>query len=215
MLFPTTDVLTTFTQADGPLPAQWSTPVESGEPGAPSVFSNAMVGVSSTDCSAWWNVETFGSDTEVFCTLPTGSDKSAPIYLYARTASENTAGVDAYTIVFSLQSDEIDVYRVINNVAAGPLLTIPHVHVLGSQYGMRVSDAGADIFIEVFEDGDSLGSTTDIGQQSAFPGPGHIGAGLYGGGNSLTRSIDNFGGGTVVVPDSVMLVMGMLGTGRV
>ncbi len=198
MAFPTTPLLDDFNRADGALGSNWSTPVESGEPGTPTIFSNAMVAPGSTDASAWWNPTTFGPDTEVFGTIPSASDKSAAIYLFARTASENSSGSDNYTVVFILQSNTIEVYRNINNVGTGPILSISHTHTVGSQYGMRVSTVGADNFIEVFKDGVSLGSTTDVGQAANVPGPGHIGAGLFGGGSSLTRAWDNFGGGTVV-----------------
>lgn len=198
MAFPTTPILDDFNRADGALGSNWSTPVESGEPGTPTIWTNVFVAPGSTDSSAWWNPTTFGPDTEVFATIPTGVDKSAACYLFARTASENSAGSDNYTVVFILQTNTIEVYRNVNNVGTGPILSISHTHIVGSQYGMCVTTVGADNFIEIFKDGVSLGSTTDVGQAANVPGPGHIGAGLFGGGNSLTRSWDDFGGGTVV-----------------
>lgn len=201
MAFPTTPILDDFNRADGALGANWTNPIEAGNP-APTVFSNAAVGTGSVFNDAYWNPSTF-LNVEVYCSIPAAATSWAVGLLYARTNNEGPSTND-YKLVFH-STDGLNIYRQIGGVDTGPLASdAATLAVAGMKVGMRVTNVGADIFLEIWADTGSgwtlRASATDTGAIASFPAvaaAGHIGFDLYGDGASLTRSIDNFGGGTV------------------
>jgi hypothetical protein len=205
-MFPASGILDDFNRAnEGPPPsANWTGFVGLSQGDNLEVISNQL-GTTTTDASAWWNVSTFGPDCEVYCTLPVVS--GANVYLYARGANPGTGTLDAY-LVFWSSGGNVFTYRIDNDILTQ----------LGTQVALSLA-ANDKLGLEVVGDdltiyADTAGSWTsrDAHVDATYSAAGFIAIGT----NNTASRFDDFGGGTVVAASTdVMLVMGMLGTGRI
>lgn len=220
MAFPTTSVLDSFTRANGGLGAAWTSPVLSGD-STPTISSNVVIGPSGLFSSSYWNAGTF-NDSECYLTIPAGSTSFSQTTLYLRLSSPGGGSSTCYYVQFDA-SGGIDIVRVAAGSSSGSLSHIATNAAAGWKIGAAAKTSGNDVTIEVWADSGSgwtmLGSYTNTGVLSGTPAlaSGYVGFQLFGN-NATTRSIDDFGGGTVGTLGStpqVMLPMGMLGTRRV
>lgn len=197
MAFPTTSVLTTLTGADeDPISegGNWSGPTRSGIRQMARVsnrIERSAIGAAGS-YGSWWNVQTFGPDTEVFCTLTgtfaagetcqvigrvhnPGDAALAEFYLAAYTGGTGfrcfkclTGG--SFTQIGSTNATAASVNDKLGLEVIGT--SIKAYHFTGGSWVQRVS-----------------GTDTDI------TGTGYIGIEM----NATDQSADDFGGGTVVV----------------
>jgi len=204
MAFPTTPVLDSFNRSDGGLGADWTSPnVFSGD-SSPTILSNVVKAGASVYGSAYWDVATFGPDTEVYLTIPAGATSFSAGFLTARGQNINTGTQAEYQLQFDASAG-IDLKRTINDAQSASLLHLTDLLGAGDKVGMCVKTSGNNNIIEVWLDTGSgwtlAGSVTDTNANSTYPiiaNAGYIGFSVYGN-NLTTRSIDDFGGGTVVV----------------
>jgi len=102
MAFPTTGVLDNFNRAS--IGSDWTEDIYD--------FGDANFAISSNQASpgniyyssAWWNVETFGADSEVYVTIATLPGAGEGIGLGIRYADVGTNGVDGYNIYYEKAS---------------------------------------------------------------------------------------------------------------
>lgn len=192
MAFPSTSVLDAFNRANGALGANWGGPIDPSDT-VPTIFSNAMVGTASVFNSAYWNVSTY-LNTECYFTYT--SDEW--VYAFSRIGAPNTAGLDC---VFSRVRDsgnEIETYIVVDGATVASDTTTGAITGSG-QFGTYTRNSGDDILVDTYLNGSIIRSSTFTGAVSLYPAvavAGYLGVALYGDGDSLTRSIDDFGGGT-------------------
>lgn len=195
MAFPTTGILDAFNRANGALGSNWGAVFGSHD--VPYIWTNAMVGVSSADNSAYWNAATY-QDCEVY------ADMDADTYgvLYARLSDPNTGTENLMVGRFRADTDQI-LFGIVYN---GSLVTGDWLNTIGvtvpaaCQIGMTVTNDGNDYDLEFFLDAVSAGTYTVTNGAVTYPdlaAAGYIGLQLYGGGDTLGRSLDNFGGGTI------------------
>lgn len=196
MAFPTTPVLDDFNRANGALGANWGAPSASGD-ATPTIFSNAMVAGSGVYGSAYWNPATY-LDCEVYATFTHDS----ACFVWTRIHDANTAGLDVVYSLFHIDTGTIEVLADVNgsNVWAPASITGLTL-VSGDQFGMTTQNIADDIVVEVFQNGVSRGVKTLTGGVTTYAATiasaGNIGVALFGGGDTLARSLDNFGGGSL------------------
>lgn len=222
MAFPTTPLLDSFTRADGGLGSAWTSPVEPGDQ-TPVIFTNAVSTTASLYGSAYWNAGTVGPDSECYMTIPAGVTlfENARCLLRAQNLGTGTACM--YRVRFDHGAGNIQISRMYNNVASAVLATIAVDPLAGWKIGAAVKNVGADIQVEAWADSGGgwaqQGSTyVDTGAIASFPNlanDGFIAFKFYGAGAAdLRRQIDDFGGGTIIVPSAGgQRKMTLLGTG--
>jgi len=202
--FPTTSVLDDFNRADGALGSNWTAPMQAQQ--TPVVYTNAVSGAASDYSSAYWNVSAFGDDCETFMTIPAGATSHDGVYIHAKYRNVGTGTECGYTINY-LAASGATVYRRYTNGWSGALATDATGVSPGDKCGVCVKKVGGDYVVEVWHAPVGTGiwglevSYTDTGAVATYPdldGVGYSGFALWGSGNaSLTRQIDDFGGGTV------------------
>lgn len=203
MAFPTTSVLEAFT-GTGALSANWTAPAYAGD-STPERFSDVCTAPASVYGSAYWDAATYGPDAEVFCTSPAAATGQSQIVLWCKIKDPGGANSCNYAGIFDFGAETVAVYR--QYTGADNLLSTPSLTLsVGDKIGLCGKTSGADLLVEVWSDSGSgwtLRSTiTDTGAVATYPdlasAGGWIGFALYGDGlTTVTRSIDDFGGGTV------------------
>jgi len=203
MAFPTTPVLDDFNRSNGAIGSNWSTPAVGSSDVAPTINTNVVIAGTSVYGSAYWNVETFGPDCEVYMTIPAAATGWSAGFLTCRAQDINTASQDEYQIQIDV-SGGIDLKRTINDTQSAVLLALADVINAGDKIGMRVITQGNDNLIEIWADVGAgwvmLDDYLDVNANSTYPviaNAGYIAFALYGN-SAVTRSIDDFGGGTYV-----------------
>lgn len=202
MPFPSTPILDDFNRANGGLGANWTWPADGTGANEPTINTNVVIGPSGVFSSAYYNVATSGPDQEVYCILPGASFVSVSLM----TRIQN-AGLGTYCSYFCDfdSAGGIDLSRNYNNSNSGVLYTVSRNATPNDGIGLRTLTVGGDIVNEIWLGGGGgayslLGSYTDVGAVATFPllaNAGYPGFRQWGNG-ATTRSIDNFGGGTVV-----------------
>lgn len=210
MAFPTTSVLDTFTQANGALSANWTAPFIAGGD-VPTVNTNMMIGPSPVldplTASAYWNVSTFGPDSEVYATVPASATSSEWCILFLRAQNMGTGTYCAYRCFANIGSDALGIYRWYNNAQAAVVYEDAQTMAVGDKWGFSAVTSGTDIILTAYRDSGAgfvqVIQVTDTNVISGSPllgNAGYIAAQLYGSG-STTRALDDFGGGTLVPPE--------------
>lgn len=193
MAFPTTSVLDDFNRADGGLGSNWGAPAFPGH-GTPTVWTNAMVAPGSTWSNAYWSAATY-QDCEVYATMT----HDTGMRVMARLSDPGGTSVDYIDAIFRVDNDTIELYWGIDWSDVGSWGPTTYTISDGDQCGLRVTNDGDDIVVEIYVNGTLAHTETITGGVTSYPtlaAAGYIGAGHYGGGNNLSRSLDNFGGGT-------------------
>lgn len=191
MAFPTTSVLDSFGQAnEDPLSSsgKWSGPTESGHAQL-QVTSNTATGHSSGSSSSWWNVTTFGPDTEAYITISTKGNTGATDYLWINLQTPGTAGIDGYFIAYNYLAgtDTQEIYRIDNDGFTRLGAAISTEYSAGD--GLGVDNVAG--LINVYRNNAGWAS---VGNRSdSTYGTGYIGLGA----DRDVERLDDFGGGTV------------------
>jgi hypothetical protein len=197
--FPTTSVLDTFTQADGALSGSWTNdPFGTTQP-APTVATNAMA-FGTFGCAAWWNVSTFGADSETFCTISTKPANGDFLQVFGRIQTPGSTAGDAYKVELGAAAgtDTLDFYRVINGVDTAVGTTTSLEFNVGDKIGLEVLGTGATVTLNCYRHNGtswSLAATMSDTDALRIVSAGNIGVGLFQ--TTATGRIDDFGGGTV------------------
>lgn len=198
MAFATTSTLDTFDRAnEGPPPsANWTTAVLSGSgtghDGLEVSGSGQCKGNGGNDNFGYWNVETFGPNTEVFCNIDVMAD-GLFMHLYLGLTNMGVGSTDGYVMRFDKRADT-DQFNigVVNNAA----ITFLHAGIsneitLTDQIGFERIESTLTAYHKPV-----AGSWTPLlsVDDSTHTSDGYIGMMLRGG----TQLADDFGGGTVV-----------------
>lgn len=191
MAFPTTSVLDDFNRADEgpPLSTNWSSPGMWGyPPGGPlTLISNEAKGsVSGYYNDAYWNVQTFGPDCEVYAKFSLKSNIAE--YVAARITTPGDGTTDGYA-AFGITSG-IMVARIDNGVYTMLGSVLSATYEDGLSIGLEITDDTIVTFTKP-----PGGSWANAGERtdSTYSSAGYIIIGTHGQGGS----IDDFGGGTI------------------
>lgn len=193
MAFPTTGVLDNFNRTDAAtLGANWTADILAAGYGSWAVASNTADATGFD--SNWWNVSSFGPDSEAFVTVVTAP--TASLRLYINIQSAGSSGMDAYELSFGPTSAFI--LRMDNG-------TRTQLSSLGS--GVANGDK-----VGLENIGDTLQAYKDTGSGWAAWGSAVAGGGSFGAGhigiwaqNDNAAFLDDFGGGTVVTAGGVVV----------
>jgi hypothetical protein len=213
MAFPTTGILDDFNRADeGPPPsASWSA---NGLEAASTLSVVSNVAKDSSSNGGFWGASV-GPDSEAYVTLSTLQADGQLLYVFIRAAQIGSVGTaDGYAFRFTREDSNPGFnarwYRLDNGTLT--LLGLSYNDTAGAiSAGIKIgADAvGSDLTIYVNKSGTWV--STVARSDSTYSSAGLIGMSLV----SSTPSADDFGGGTISSAPTVMLAMGMLGTGRV
>lgn len=189
MAFPTTSVLTSFTQGDGN--AAGFTPLWDSDNPIYVTSNQARCNAAGSSADGGWSAGTVGPDCEAYLTISTLSS-GKNIYVYVRCSVLNTLnGPNAYRVHYN-GTDTVTIERY--DRAAGQATTlgasISATFGAGDKLGIEV--VGNVITAYKYSSGAwaALGNRTD----STYPDAGYIGLEVQ---DSAYR-VDDFGGGTVV-----------------
>jgi hypothetical protein len=137
--FPLTGILDNFNRADGPLGANWTASIETGQP-LPSISSNQVVIAASS--SAMWNPSSFGANQEAFCAV-SGLGKVA---LWTRLA-RNGGSPTGYWMLLDSGGTRLTLSKVVGDGFA----QIGNQVTVGSgvlRFGVRVSGSVIKAFVD-------------------------------------------------------------------
>ena len=191
MAFPDTAVLDNFNRAaEGPPPsANWTLLFGVGSKTDGTSYVRGSAGTSG-DNGSYWNVQTFGPDTEAFVkvtTVPGAAD------LYLRLANVPGATTDGYDVSINAASNLLRYYRVDNAVFTLLGSTESQTISNGDSWGGTIIGSTLQIYYKV-----GAGAWTAMGTgrtDSTYSAAGYIGVTL----DDDTGQLDDFGGGTITV----------------
>lgn len=197
MAFPTTGVLDDFDRAS--IGSNYTAIYGGG--GLPRIVSSTIIDKgASSFCDAFYNVATYGADSEVYIDIVTKPANGNYVWLYARLQTPTTSGFDGYELQCNALAgtDTIELYRCVNTVFT-LLATYTVEFASGDSVGMDVTGTGATVAVTAYRrpSGGSWGAvgTYNDTNWNRITAAGYVGLG--GGGDSGWR-LDNLGGGTVV-----------------
>lgn len=187
--FPQTSILDNFNRAnEGPPPSiNWTTGLD-GSAGGFSVDANEAEGLNGVVSSAWWNVQNFGPDIEVYATI--GSVKGAT-RLHFRAQQEGTSTWDGYTLLAYTPTNELFVYRVDNGVQTQLGVAIAQTISSGDSFGAKMVGSTITVYYKI-----GAGSWTEVGTRTdgTYTGAGKLAMSTF---DATPINVDNFGGGTI------------------
>jgi hypothetical protein len=190
MSFPTTSILDDFNRtAEGPPPsANWTLVFGVGSKTDGTCLVRGSTG-SGNDNGSYWNVETFGPDTEVFATVTT---KTGFCDLLVRLANVPGATTDGYSVAINSSTNLVRHFRIDNAVftllGANESQTITN----GDSWGYKMIGSTMQAYYKV-----GAGPWLAIGSgrsDSTYSAAGYIGLTM----ESSSAQYDNFGGGSIV-----------------
>lgn len=199
MAFPTQSVIDDFNRAS--IGANWTTdPMGAGD-GALALASDQVDG-DGTDDSGYYNVTTYGPNTEVFvdCTTWAASSNQKGISLFARITTPGAGTCDGYRMRFLFDSvsgsnDLCTFDRIDNGTATEVAFSSPTNHATSDSFGFELSGSTMKGYRK------RSGTWTEIFSSSdgTYTGAGSIGLAV-----NDTSNADNFGGGTFTPPTQVV-----------
>lgn len=196
--FPTTEVLDNFNRSNGSIGANWG-----GDTGNYSINSNQLDIGSTGDI--YWTDASFGVNQEVFVTLSTVDTNATEIDLVLKGQGTNYEdGVLA--VLYDPGNEIVQVWTNTPNVgweSYGNNIAV--IFEDGDRFGAR---AMADGTVEVYRN-DTLIATRDVSGWAHADEGGYIGLWFEGASNMI---VDDFGGGTVVMPTPTPTVPGPTST---
>jgi hypothetical protein len=212
MAFPTTGVLDNFNRADAPLGASWSQgPLNFAANAGLTIASNVVArGTQASDFrqDSYWNPSTFGPACEVHCKITTVDTVDGQgITLFARFVNIGSGTSDGYGL--GVEGDGTNMARwVIQRYTNGAWEAN-----LGAPVTQTVA-AGDSVGLE------SVGSTLNAYHKPAagswtllfsrtdatYAAAGNVGLSMAG----TTVRVDDFGGGTLIVPISARVPKGII-----
>lgn len=192
MAFPTTSVLDNFNRTnEGPPPsASWSGPVFSGH-GQLKVSSNTCIPDGAGNKNDYWNVATFGPDSEAFVTI-TSKGATAWVDVFVRLASPGTTGVDGYSVEMDSGAATVTHYRIDNGVLTALGSAISQAFSNGDALGLKIVGSTLQAYRQ--PSGGSWATLGTTRSDSTYTAAGNIG--LHAANTSVV--MDDFGGGTAL-----------------
>lgn len=198
--FPTTSVLDNFNRADtGPPPsANWSQSWLGN--GFKVVTNQAAPNVDGSNNGNFWNVSTFGPDSEVWWTVASIPSTSWFRYLelQLRLANPTSAtAVDGYA--YSIEPNGAGVpnqnrkWRIDNGAYTQLGATVTQQYGAGDKMGLEMIGSSLQMYRQ--PSGGSWAALGTASTDTAYSAAGYIGIAS----NSTVLRIDDFGGGTVVI----------------
>jgi len=189
MPFPTTNLIDDFNRANQlPPSANWS--LLTGVNVQMKVLNNTCV-PDANNASDYWNVGTFGPDSEVFATISSLPDAGKRLRLLLRIQQPGSAAFDGYAVEIyrpTTGSHEVFIKRWDNQAETTLLGPLNQNFAVGDRFGLQAEGTTLRAWIEVGAGWTMLGSTTDTTYQSA----GYIGIIAQTG-----SGIDDFSGGNL------------------
>lgn len=193
MPYPYTPILDAFTGADEtPIATNWSTSISTGVATGCRRLSNQIAAPSAGGWGgSYYDLATFGPDTEVYITMPTIPLSGETMSVYARILSPGTSAASAYQAKYVHGAPGfVEAIRMVNGATFTSLGTAASTLAAGDKVGMYVY--GNKIEVWTSSAGTwalTLGPITE----SALPTAGYIGTEMF---NTTVRG-DDFGGGTL------------------
>lgn len=189
MAFPTTSVLDDFNRANtGPPPSSsWVTESGTGH----EVVSNQCDPDTANSVSRWNT--SYAAAQEAYCTVIDVPASGKYVGVFIRLASAGGYGSSAGSVEINCFPSTIEVWQFSGATWSQLGATIGYTLSANDVMGMDASGAT----VAIYQNGTSLGTRT-----TAVTGSGYIG--LIAGGTSSTPSVDNFGGGAIVVASGVI-----------
>lgn len=177
-----------FTGVDGTSPpsSSWSNSVVSSNGGL-SITSATLSGVGVGVNSGWWNVATFGPDVEAYATVSTLPNFSNVFRIYARIATPNTAGVDAYFVQHTVGSST-NLFR-LDNGSATSIASASITWQPADKVGIRCVGSAIEAWRHDGSSWSMIASATD----ATYSAAGYCGLGIS---NQQCR-MDDFYAGTI------------------
>jgi hypothetical protein len=205
MAYPTTGVLDDFNRSNvGPPPSASWTQCYLGGAGM-KVVSNAIVANGANGASDYWNVATFGANSEAYITMTTKNTGGnvATFWVSLRLASPTTSGIDGYQVeVITRDSANavalIRIWKIVNNAFTQLGADIDTTINAGDSFGGEVTGTTTTTITAYRKaSGGSWGAVANrTDSSSPITAAGNIETGTYE--SSVAFVLDNFGGGTVV-----------------
>lgn len=183
MAFPTTGLLDDFNRADGALGANWSQPVAVAMPDTVVIVSN-QADTTTNRGSAYWNVETFGPDSEVYVTTPLWDTTAIFLNMVSVGAS-----ADGYEVRGRFSPALTNVYRMDSTVLTQLGADIAFTGANGDSFGADNVAGSISAYYKRGGTWNTLGSRSD----STY-GAGYIGMEVI---EPTFGALDDFSGGTV------------------
>lgn len=203
MAFPTTGILDSGVGADqNPLTTGWTCPLFTGNPSLARISNKIGATDDANDSNGWYDIETFGPDSEVHCTIDTRGANGDGLTLYARTNGQ-PGSVDAYAARVLFQAGT-DIWRLgwyENSVGFTQLGTDTTLEVVAG-WGLGLAVVGNDLQLWSRQGDDPTAWTMLFNTtHSTFAGlSGSLGVQIALSGASTAMRITDFGGGTVFIP---------------
>lgn len=193
MAFPTTGVLDDFNRGnEGPPPSASWTNLQNGL----EVVSNACVGdVNAANNDGYWDLTTFGADSEAYATMTDVLAGGGGGYFgaYARLKDVGAWGTtDGYFIQTNQPDDDVELYIVDNGVYTQLGNSIAQVIADGDKFGIEVVGGTLTAY---YKDGAAAWGSLGTRADATYGAAGYIGLYIYDNDRGI---LDDFGGGTVV-----------------
>jgi parallel beta-helix repeat protein len=197
--FPITSVLDTFNRSnEGPPPsANWSDAIGLGE--QTQVVSNTWRGELASPASGinadYWNVATYGPDSEVFATLTTKiTNETQSLFIRLRQVGDTT--IDGYQLAFTAKAgdDTWAIQRLDNGALTQLGDSFDQEVTNGQKFGLRATGTTLEAYYYNGTVWVLLASRTD----ATYGEAGY----LAGGFGAQSTFMDDFGGGTMGSPDA-------------
>ena len=208
MAFPTTSILDNFNRAnEGPPPsASWTDTWLSGS--GLIVNANRCAASASGNKDSYWDVTTFGPDSEVFVTIPTiPTVDGNSLRLGIRLAQPGVTTVDGYLGMWQFRdagvTDKLRLFRIDNGVTTELGVGVGLDMVAGDQFGMEAIGNSIRLYTK---SGAGVWTLQRSETDATYNVAGFIGLQIIAG-NTVPR-LDDFGGGRVLAPQRTLMGVG-------
>lgn len=196
MAFPTTGILDNFVGAnENPLTTNWTTPMHSGHDPLQRLSNSLQGGGAGAFSSGYYDVATYGPDSEAYITITTLPNENSQIRLLLRLQNIGVDTWDGYQLRYSHEAaaaDEVGIFRMDDTADT----------LLGTQVTQTLA-AGDALGFEMI--GDTLkgyykpaaGAWTELLSRtdSTYDPAGNLGVMIAEGSSPIV--LNDFGGGTV------------------
>ena len=208
MAFPTTAVLDAFT---GGISGNWTAdPWGLGSSGI-VYSSNQATGQAGTAYGeSYWSAANYGPDCEAYVSIPTMPATDDEVALGLRIQNAGTGTATGYYVEFTrlAGTDTVFVYRVTSGGVFTTIGSVSQEFGAGDRLGAEVTGAGTTVSIKMFYytagAWAQIGSTISDTDAARITAAGRVSLSIQGN----TARVDDFGGGTVVPPASLILPRG-------
>jgi hypothetical protein len=191
MAFPTNSVLEAFTGTDGAtLDADWSLAFAAA---IPKINANQASNVTADNAyvAAYWDLTTFGPDSEAYATITTGDY----VGMYARVVDPGTGTSDSYQASWSGSS--LSLQRNDNGVSTQLGSTVTLSKTTGHKLGIEAIGSAIKVYVDSGSGWVERISQTD----GTYTAAGFIAFDIFDAAG--TQRVDDFGGGTVVTAAAI------------